>query len=437
MTQAPYLLPGARAGYRIGDQKVVDSMMYDGLFCAFDQVAMGAGTEKYAASAGLDREPQDDLAAKSHQRAAGAAKNGLFDDEIVPVEVPQRKGDPVVFDTDEGVRGDTTAESLAKLRPAFDKAGNITAGNASQISDGGAAVIVASKATAEQLGANPLGEIVGYGQVAGPDPSLLTQPSRAIKQALERAGKSVSDVSLFELNEAFAAVGLASMDDLGITDDIVNVNGGAIALGHPIGMSGTRVALTLLLELRAAAAASARRPCAAAAARATPLLVQTLKRRQPLAPLFCDDATAATRRWAHVQGHRGGHRWIGHSHQGGEERGGASGAVRLRAAPRERLQAGLGHARQRRRQRDRGLGGPLCSRPPRRVGAPGRPGHRAPSQGEDRDTPRVGDPAKAILRVAKKVEADLIVVGNKGMKGVKRFVLGRSPTTLPTTLLAL
>ena len=249
MTQAPYLLPGARAGYRIGDQKVVDSMMYDGLFCAFDQVAMGAGTEKYAASAGLAREPQDELAAMSHERAARAAKDGLFDNEIVKVEVPQRKGDPVVVDTDEGVRGDTTAESLAKLRPAFDKAGNITAGNASQISDGGAAVIVTSKAVAEKLGTTPLGEIVGYGQVAGPDPSLLTQPARAIKRALDKAGKQVGDVSIFELNEAFAAVGLASMSDLGITDEITNVNGGAIALGHPVGMSGTRVALTLLLEL--------------------------------------------------------------------------------------------------------------------------------------------------------------------------------------------
>ncbi|HEY9556684.1 MAG TPA: acetyl-CoA C-acetyltransferase [Acidimicrobiales bacterium] len=250
MTQAPYLLPGARAGYRIGDQKVVDSMMYDGLFCAFDQCAMGAGTEKYAASAGLAREPQDEIAAKSHERAARAAKDGLFDNEIVKVEIPQRKGDPVIFDTDEGVRGETTIESLAGLRPAFDKAGNITAGNASQISDGGAAVIVASKAAAEKLGTEPLGEIVGYGQVAGPDPSLLSQPSRAIKAALERAGKQISDVSLFELNEAFAAVGLASMADLGITDEITNVNGGAIALGHPVGMSGTRITLTLLNELK-------------------------------------------------------------------------------------------------------------------------------------------------------------------------------------------
>jgi acetyl-CoA C-acetyltransferase len=250
MTQAPYLLPGAREGYRAGDKTVVDSMMYDGLFCAFDRVAMGAGTEKYAASAGLAREPQDDLAAKSHERAAAAIKEGRLADEIVAVEVPQRRGDPVIVDTDEGVRPGTTVESLAGLRPAFDKAGNITAGNASQISDGGAAVIVVSAAAAERLGVEPLGTVAGYGQVAGPDPSLLTQPSRAIKAALAGAGKSVSDVDLFELNEAFAAVGLASMADLGISDDIVNVNGGAIALGHPVGMSGTRVALTLMHELK-------------------------------------------------------------------------------------------------------------------------------------------------------------------------------------------
>jgi len=249
MTNAPHLLPGSRQGFKFGDATLVDSMQYDGLFCAFDQCAMGAGTEKYAASANLAREPQDELAAKSHERAARAAKDGLFDNEITPVAIPQRKGDPVSFTTDEGVRADTTVESLAGLRPAFDKAGNITAGNASQISDGGAAVIVTSKAVAERLGTQPLAEVVGYGQVAGPDPSLLTQPARAIKAACERAGKSVSDISLFELNEAFAAVGLASMQDLGITDDIVNVNGGAIALGHPVGMSGTRVALTLALEL--------------------------------------------------------------------------------------------------------------------------------------------------------------------------------------------
>ena len=250
MTNAPYLLPDARAGMRAGDKTVVDSMMYDGLFCAFDQCAMGAGTEKYAASAGLERGPQDEFSATSHERAAKAIKDGLFDNEIVPVSVPQRKGDPIVVTTDEGVRGDTTAESLGKLRPAFDKAGNITAGNASQISDGGSAVIVTSKAKADELGITPLGEVVSVGEVAGPDPSLLTQPSRAINQALGRAGLSVGDIGLFELNEAFAAVGLASMADLGISDDIVNVNGGAIALGHPVGMSGNRLALTMLLEMQ-------------------------------------------------------------------------------------------------------------------------------------------------------------------------------------------
>jgi acetyl-CoA C-acetyltransferase len=249
MTNAPYLLPGARAGMRLGDGKVVDSMMFDGLFCAIDQIAMGGGTEKYAASAGISRESQDDLAYKSHERAARAQKDGLFDNEIVNVEIPQRKGDPVLFSIDEGVRGETTAESLSKLRPAFDKAGNITAGNASQISDGGAAVVVASKAAAARIGGTPLGEIVANGQVAGPDPSLLNQPSRAIKAALAQSGLSVGDIDLFELNEAFAAVGIASMEDLGITDEITNVNGGAISLGHPIGMSGTRVVITLLNEL--------------------------------------------------------------------------------------------------------------------------------------------------------------------------------------------
>ena len=251
MTNAPYLLPGARGGYRIGDQKVVDSMMYDGLWDQFDHVAMGASTEAYCGKEpqGISREEQDAFAAASHQRAAAAFKNGLFDDEIVSVEVPQRKGDPITVSEDEGVRGDTTAEGLAKLRPAFDKAGNITAGNASQISDGGAAVLVMSKVKAESLGLTPLAEIVGYGQVAGPDASLLHQPSNAISKALERAGKSVSDVNLFELNEAFAAVGIASMRDLGITDEITNVNGGAIAIGHPLGASGTRVTLQLALEL--------------------------------------------------------------------------------------------------------------------------------------------------------------------------------------------
>jgi len=251
MTQSPYLLPGARAGYRMGDQKVVDSLVNDGLWCAFDAVHMGAGTEKYSGQfGGLTREAQDEVAAKSHERAANAIKEGRFAEEITAVEVPQRKGDPIVIDTDEGVRPGTTPDSLGGLKPAFSKEGAITAGNASQISDGAAAVIVTSKEKAEDLGATPIAELAGFGMVAGPDPSLLTQPSRAIKRALETIDASVSDVDLFELNEAFAAVGLAAMKDLGISDDVVNVNGGAIALGHPIGMSGTRLVLTLINELR-------------------------------------------------------------------------------------------------------------------------------------------------------------------------------------------
>jgi acetyl-CoA C-acetyltransferase len=251
MTNAPYLLPGARAGYRMGNNEVVDSLINDGLWCAFDAVHMGAGTENYVGQVGgITRDAQDELAAKSHERAAAAQKEGRFADEITPVSIPQRKGDPVIIDTDEGVRPGTSSESLGGLRPAFSKDGTITAGNASQISDGGAAVIVMSKAKAEELGASPLAELVGYGMVAGPDPSLLTQPSRAIKRALEHEDMTPSDVDLFELNEAFAAVGIASMRDLGISDDIVNVNGGAIALGHPIGMSGTRVVMTLINELR-------------------------------------------------------------------------------------------------------------------------------------------------------------------------------------------
>jgi acetyl-CoA C-acetyltransferase len=251
MTQAPYLLPGARAGYRMGHAELVDSMIYDGLWCAFDAVHMGAGTESYVGQVGgITREAQDELAAKSHERAAAAQKEGRFADEITPVSIPQRKGDPIVIDTDEGVRPGTTPESLAGLKPAFSKDGTITAGNASQISDGAAAVIVTSRAKAEELGVTPLAELIGYGMVAGPDPSLLHQPSRAIKRALESVDMSVKDVDLFELNEAFAAVGIASMRDLGISDDIVNVNGGAIALGHPVGMSGTRVVLTLVNELR-------------------------------------------------------------------------------------------------------------------------------------------------------------------------------------------
>lgn len=250
MTQAPHVLAGARAGIRIGDATLVDSMMHDGLTCAIDHCAMGLGTENYNKDVGITRQRQDEFSAQSHQKAAAAIASGKLAEEIVGVEIPQRKGDPVIVDTDEGVRGETTSESLGGLRPAFTKDGTITAGNASQISDGGAAVIVMSKAKAEELGITPLGELVSYGQVAGPDASLLTQPSRAIAQACAKVNLAPADIDLFELNEAFAAVGLASTDELGIDPEKVNVNGGAIALGHPVGMSGTRVALTALYELR-------------------------------------------------------------------------------------------------------------------------------------------------------------------------------------------
>jgi len=251
MTNAPYLLSGARSGYRMGNAELIDAMIHDGLWCAFDGVHMGTSTDRYcAAEPNLTREAMDALAVKSHARAAAAQADGRFDGEIAPVEIPQRKGDPVIVGTDEGVRPGTTAESLAGLRPAFGKEGTITAGNASQISDGAAAVVMTSRAAAEKLGVAPLAELVGFGMVAGPDASLLTQPSRAIKRALDKAGLAVADVDLFEINEAFAAVGVSSMADLGIADDVVNVNGGAIALGHPIGMSGARITLTLVNELR-------------------------------------------------------------------------------------------------------------------------------------------------------------------------------------------
>jgi acetyl-CoA C-acetyltransferase len=251
MTNAPYLLPQARAGYRMGNGELLDSLIQDGLWCAFDAVHMGSGTERYTGQfGGLTREAQDEFAAKSHERAAVAQKEGRFADEITPVQIPQRKGDPILVEEDEGVRPETTAESLGRLKPAFDPDGSITAGNASQLSDGAAAIIVTSRSKAEELGLTPVAELVSFGMVAGPDTSLLRQPSHAIKRALEPIDKTVSDLSLLELNEAFAAVGLASMKDLGISDDIVNVNGGAIALGHPIGMSGARVLLTLINELR-------------------------------------------------------------------------------------------------------------------------------------------------------------------------------------------
>jgi len=250
MTNAPYLAMGARSGFRFGDVQLLDAIQRDGLWCAFDACLMGLGTERYAAG-DISRDVQDDLAMKSNQRAAAAIAGGRLADEIVPISIPQRKGDPLVIDTDEGVRASTTMESLGSLKPAFDKDGTVTAGNASQISDAGSAIVMMSKREAERRGVKPLGEFVSYGMVAGPDnASLLHQPSRSIMKALERAGKKVSDVDLFEINEAFAAVGIASMRELGISDDIVNVNGGAIALGHPIGMSGNRLALTLLHELQ-------------------------------------------------------------------------------------------------------------------------------------------------------------------------------------------
>ena len=249
MTHAPHLLEDARSGYRLGDATLVDSMLLDGLTCAFEGCAMGLSTERHNAGR-ISRARQDAFSAASHERAAAAIKRGLLADEIVPVEVPQRKGDPIVVDTDEGVRPGTTVESLAALRPAFDPDGTITAGNASQISDGGAAVIVMSEQRASATGVAPLGELVAYGQVAGPDASLLSQPAHAISTALAKAALGLGDLDLVEINEAFAAVGLHSADELGVDESRLNVNGGAIALGHPIGMSGTRLALTALHELR-------------------------------------------------------------------------------------------------------------------------------------------------------------------------------------------
>ncbi|GGP46464.1 acetyl-CoA C-acetyltransferase [Saccharothrix coeruleofusca] len=250
MTQAPHLLPKSRGGFKFGDVTMLDHMSHDGLFCAFDQVAMGASTEKHNARYGVTREEQDAFAARSHQLAAKAARNGVFDEEITPVAIPQRKGEPVLFSTDEGVRPDTTAETLAKLRPAFAADGTITAGSASQISDGAAAVVVMSKAKAEELGLSWLAEIGAHGVVAGPDASLHEQPSNAIKAACAKEGIDPARLDLVEINEAFAAVGVVSTKQLGIAEDKVNVNGGAIALGHPIGMSGARIALHLALELK-------------------------------------------------------------------------------------------------------------------------------------------------------------------------------------------
>jgi acetyl-CoA C-acetyltransferase len=250
MTNAPHLLPGARAGFRYGDAALLDATAHDALFCAFDQVAMGESTEKYNAKLGISREDQDEFSARSHDRASAAMKEGRFDAEIVPVEIAQRKGEPLIVSEDEGVRPGTTSETLAKLRPAFAADGTITAGSASQISDGGCALVIMSRAKAEELGVPILAEIGAAGFVAGPDASLQSQPANAIAAALAKEGLSASDLDLVEINEAFASVGLQSMRDLGLSPNNVNVDGGAISLGHPVGMSGARIALHLALELK-------------------------------------------------------------------------------------------------------------------------------------------------------------------------------------------
>ena len=250
MTNAPHLLLGSREGIKYGDWTMVDSMAYDALTCAFDQCGMGESTENHNSRYDLTRAEQDAFSAASHQRAAAAQIKGIFDDEITPVQIKQRKGDPIIFSADEGVRADTTAESLAALRPAFSKDGTITAGSASQISDGACAVVVMSKKKANELGLTWLAEIGSHGVVAGPDASLQEQPASAIIKACQREGIAVSDLDLLEINEAFAAVGVVSSKALGVSADKVNVNGGAIAVGHPVGMSGARIVLHLALELQ-------------------------------------------------------------------------------------------------------------------------------------------------------------------------------------------
>jgi acetyl-CoA C-acetyltransferase len=250
MTGAPHLLPGARTGYKYGSAELLDAMAYDGLTDAFDHLSMGESTQRHASRLGISRQDQDEFSARSHQRAAEAIKNGLLDDEIVAVQIPQRRGDPVTFEADEGVRPDTSAEVLSKLPAAFGAEGTITAGSSSQISDGACAVVVMSAETAAARGAPVLAEIGAHGNVAGPDNSLLSQPSGAIRHALGKAGATVDDLDLIEINEAFAAVAIQSMRDLGVGPEKVNVNGGAIAVGHPIGASGARLALHLACELR-------------------------------------------------------------------------------------------------------------------------------------------------------------------------------------------
>ena len=254
MDQAPYLLPKARTGYRMGDGQLVDSMIYDGLWDAFNHRHMGDQSDDVNKEFSIARTEQDEWAARSHQRAYAATVDGRFAEEIVPLEIPQRKGDPITFKTDEGIRADATAESLGALKPVFQSDGTITAGNASQISNGGAAVVVMSRERAEELGVEPIAEIVAHGMSADEPPYLHTVPAMAITAALKKAGASPTDLDLIEINEAFAAVALHStrmlFDGNGAAEEKVNVNGGAVALGHPIGCTGARLTVTLLHELR-------------------------------------------------------------------------------------------------------------------------------------------------------------------------------------------
>ena len=250
MTNAPYAMPKARGGFRMGNAEVVDLMIQDGLWCAFDRCHMGQGTDSINEQLKVGRAEQDEWAARSHERAAEATKAGRLAEEIAAVEVPQRKGDPLRVEEDEGIRPGTTSESLSTLNPAFVKTGTITAGNASQISDGAAAVLGMSRAKADELGLEPLAEIIGHGQVSGPDASLHHQPSNAIKVAAAKLGVDANGFDLYEINEAFASVAIVSTKDLGVSEDKINVNGGAVALGHPIGASGARLVLTTAYELR-------------------------------------------------------------------------------------------------------------------------------------------------------------------------------------------
>jgi len=250
MTNAPYLLPGAREGLRMGDAAAVDSMTHDGLFCAFDSCMMGESSDLRNGELSIGREEQDLWSEESHVRAAAASDSGLFEREIVPVSVPVRKGGPLVVTEDGGIRRGTTMESLGKLRPAFNAGGTITAGNASQISDGAAAVVVADKDAAEAAGLPILAEIVAYGQVAGPDATLHERPAQALNVALKRADLEVNDIDLFEINEAFASVAMYSSQMLGVDHNKVNIHGGAVALGHPLGATGARLIVTLISGLQ-------------------------------------------------------------------------------------------------------------------------------------------------------------------------------------------